>query len=226
RAAPPDGDRLMPAPDAVALAALGQTVVPTADFIWLDFVGTPVRACTWFEDVTLAATGDSELDGTYEAVDPAMLDIGDVDLGEGGSGALTITLSGIVGVDTSVLNLIGDRSKWYLRTVRLWSRVHDENLVQQGAIVAYYSGFMVDIRIVPRPDSQAIEVVAENYRSLLGEASLRTYMDQALFDAADQSARATVAAANGARTGPAAAVGSGGGFGGVVESAIRLVRKS
>jgi hypothetical protein len=207
----------MPVVDAAAQAGMAAQVFSDCDFLWLDFVGTPIRACTWCDDVTLAGTGDPELDGAYEAIDPSVLDIGDVEYAEGGSGTVTITLSGIVGMNDTVLNTIGDRSKWYRRTCRIWQRIHDQNGVQQGGIIAYKTGVMIDAKIVPAPDSQSIIIEVENYLSLLSGASMRTYMNQSDYDPADTSARATIAAANGAKTGPAAGVGggSGGGGGGV-----------
>lgn len=201
----------MPTVDATALTGLGQTVVQPAYFIWLDFVGGAVRMTNWGPgDVTIAASGDSEFDGTYEAQDPTLLSVGDVSNQTGGSETLTVSLSGIVGIDTSVLNIIGDRTKWYRRTARLWMRVHDEAGTQQGAVVPFYTGYMIDVRIVPKPETQTIEVECENYLSIMRDASRRTYLDQGLFDAADISAKATVGSASGAATGPAAMIGASG----------------
>lgn len=201
----------MPTVDATALTALGQTVVQPAYFMWLDFVGGAVRVTNWGAgDIVIAASGDSELDGTYEAQDPTLLEVGDVSNQAGGSETLTISLSGIVGVDTSVLTIIGDRTKWYRRTVRLWMRVYDETNTQQGAIIPFYTGYMIDVRFVPKPETQTIEVECENYLSIMRDASHRTYLDQALFDAADESAKAAVGSASGAGTGPGAAIGASG----------------
>lgn len=199
----------MPSVDAAALAALGGTIVQPAYFGFIDFVGAPFRATTFGADVTFAATGDAELDGTYSAVDPRFVEVSDVANGEGGSDTVTVTLSGIASIDSATLALIADRSKWYLRTLRLWMRVHDESGATAGAIIPYKTGWMVDARIVPHPESQTIEIRAETYMALLRSASNRTYLDQALHDPDDLSAGATIGAANGARTGPAAAIGIG-----------------
>jgi hypothetical protein len=93
-------------------------------------------------------------------------------------------------------------------------RVHDESGTQQGAIIPYRTCYMTDVRIVPAAESQTIEVEAENYLTILKEASHRTYLDQASFDSGDLSAAATIGAANGAQTGPASAIGVSGGGGG------------
>lgn len=201
----------MPNVDATALTALGKGIIQPAFFIWLDFVGGAVRATNWGPgDVTIAASGDSEFDGTYEAQDPAFLTASEISNQVGGSEPLTLSLSGIVGIDTSVLNIIGDRTKWYRRAARMWGRVHDESGVQQGAVIPLYTGYMVDVRIVPSPETQTIEVECENYLSIMRDASHRTYQDQALFDAADTSAKATVGSASGAGAGGAASGGGGG----------------
>lgn len=209
----------MPPVDATALTALGQTVVQPGYFIWLDFVGGAVRATTWGPaDVVIAASGDSEFDGTYEAQDPTVLEVGDVSNQPGGSETLTISLSGITGVDTSVMTIIGDRTKWYRRTARLWMRVYDETGTQQGAIIPFYTGYMIDVRFVVSPETQAIEVECENYLSIMRDASHRTYLDQGLFDAADISAKASVGSASGAATGPAAGLGGVAGIREIVRS--------
>jgi len=210
----------MPAVDSTALTALGNTVVAPAYFGWLDFVGDPLRATTYGANVTFSGTGDTDLDGhTFEAFDPQFIDVGDVSNQQGGSETMTVSLSGILSIDTALLNIIGDRSKWYRRAFRLWMRVYDENNTAQGAVIPYYTGYMVDVRLDPTPESQTIEVQAENYLNILRDASHRTYLDQALFDSGDLSAQASIAAANGAKTGPASAVG--GGYGGGSASSNR-----
>lgn len=204
----------MPNVDATAATALAQTVVQPAYFGFLDFVGDPLRATTYKESVTFAATGDPDLDGfTFDAMDPQFIDVSEVSNQQGGSDTVTITVGGILEVDADVLNIIGDKSKWYRRTARLWMRVHDEAGTAQGAIIPYKTGYMTDVRIVPTPETQVIVIEIENYLVILKEASHRNYLNQGDYDAADISAKATVGSATGARTGPAGAIGtiSGGG---------------
>jgi hypothetical protein len=205
----------MPTHDASATAALAATVRQPAFFGWVDFVGDPIRATTWGQDVPFAGTGDADLDGyTFSAVDPRFIEIGEAVNQEGGSDSLTLVLSGIAVVDAATMAIINDRTKWYLRTVRLWKREHDETLAPQGAVVPYYTGYMTACEIVPRPDGSSIQIRVENYHALFSNASNRDYLSQSEFDSADQSARATIGAANSASMGPAAGIarpGAGGG---------------
>lgn len=216
----------MPSVDGTAQTALGQTVVQPAYFGFLDFVGDPLRATTYGIDVSFAATGDADLDGfTFEAWDPQFVDVGDVSNQQGGSETVNVTLSGILSIDGDLLNLIGDRSKWYRRTARLWMRVHDEAGAAQGAIIPYYTGYMTDVRIVPAPESQTIVVEIENYLNILKDASNRNYLNQGDYDSADVSAKATIGAANGASRGPGGTISGGGasaGRTGTVGQVMRL----
>jgi hypothetical protein len=206
----------MPVVDASAKAALGNQVLQPIYFLFADFVGSPARATTAERDWPFTGTGDADLDGfTYQAFGGGVLDCSDVINSESGSDTVTVTLSGILGIDTATLNLLGDRTKWFRRALRLWMMVRDENGGQQGAIIPFKSGWMTDIRIVPAPDSQTIEVDVETWRVLWGDASRRSYASQADYDSGDQSAAATIAAINaaGKGAGAATAVTGGGGNG-------------
>lgn len=194
----------MPTMDATAAAALDLQAIRPAFIAYLDILGDPVRATTGPANVQFAGTGDPDLDGhVFSAIDPTVVDIGDVRNDEaGGSDALTCSLSGLLLPDAELLATIADPANWRGREAKLWFRVRDENGVNQGAIVPYYTGYMVALDILPSPESQTIQLKIENYRALLTRASNRTYLDQKSFDPNDVSAAATISAANGADRGP------------------------
>lgn len=205
----------MPLVDATAKAALANQVLQPIYFVFADFVGASVRATTAEKDWPFSGTGDADLDGfTFQAFGGGVLGCTDVVNSESGSDTVTVSLSGILGIDTATLNLIGDKTKWSRRAFRLWMMVRDEGGVQQGAIIQFKSGWMVDARIVPAPDSQTIEIDVETFRVLWGAASRRSYASQADYDSGDTSAAATIAAINAAGKGAGAATAvTGGGNG-------------
>jgi hypothetical protein len=222
----------MPKFDAAASAALGGQVIAPAFFIFLDIDGlapAEQRATTFGSDVTFAGTGDPDLDGhTFPHLNPRFLEIGEVGVSEAGSETVTVTLSGILSIHAPLLNLIADPAKWRGRAARLWVRLHDEDGAPIGGIAGYYSGYMTAPEIVPTPTEQTILLKLENYQASSSEASNRDYLSQAEFDPADQSARATIGAANAGSAGPAAAItggGSGGGEGGGGSLPGRMVQK-
>jgi hypothetical protein len=192
----------MPAMDSTARAALAGDFAP-AWFVWLDIVGDPVRVTNFGKDVTFTSTGDGDLDGnTFTAFAGQFLDVNDVSNSENGSDPLTISLSGIVTLDTALLAAIGDPTKWQGRTCRVWFQVYDAaGVTAQGGIVAHYTGYMSSISIMPGAESQTIQLSVENYLAALNQASNRSYMNQADYDAADVSAAATLAASNGSMRG-------------------------
>lgn len=206
----------MPDFDTDAAAALDQDVIRPAFFVYLDIDTYPVRVTTFGASVTFSGTGDTDLDGeTFSAIDPTVIDVGDVVNREGGSETLTVTLSGILEFDSETMNLIGDTANWRGQVARLWMRLHDPDGSEIGAIVPYYTGRMVAVDFLPSPETQTIELRIENYLAALNQASNRTYLSQKDYDSGDLSAQATIGAANGASTGPGALAGviAGGGRG-------------
>lgn len=203
----------MPDLDSTAKTAVAGPAFAPAWFIYLDIAGDPLRVTTFGADVVVSGTGDADLDGqTFVAFGGKLIEVGDVGNSESGSDTLTITLSGIVSMDTTLVNEIGDKSKWQGRLCRLWFQLYDPSgVTAQGAIVHYYTGYMSSVRMTAAPKSQTIELSVENYLAYTTQASNRSYMNQKDYDPADTSAPATLAAANGLKSGGSGAVPGGGG---------------
>jgi hypothetical protein len=214
--------------DATATAQLSASSLAVAWFIWLDISGDPLRITTLGADFTFASTGDSDLDGnTFNAFRADVLTVGPVSQSDSGSDTVTVTLSGIVMIDTTLLNAIGDRTLWQGRTCRIWFAIYDPTgTTQQGAIVPHYTGYMTSVEIADSPQTQQITLSAENYLAAFNEPSNRSYLNQSTYDPADTSAGATIAAANGARHhgngGRGNSTGTAGGTGGANRGHVNL----
>jgi hypothetical protein len=189
----------VPTLDVTAAAAVAGDFAP-AWFVWLDVTGDPVRVTNYGADITFSGTGDADLDGnTFKSFAGEFLDVGDVTNSDSGSDTLTITLSGIVTLDATLLTAIGNVADWQGRTCRVWFQIYDVNgVTPQGAIVTHYTGYMSSVSIMPGQKSQTIQLTVENYLAAFNSASNRSYMNQADYDAADVSAAAILAASNGA----------------------------
>lgn len=203
----------MPNLDATAQTAVSGPAFAPAFFVYLDINGNPQRFTTFGQTVTFSGTGDADLDGfTFEAFDGRFIEIGDVANSENGSDTLECSLSGIASIDSALINDIGNKPLWQGRPCRIWFQVYDETgTVKQGAIVPYYTGYMSSVRIVAEPEQQLIQLAVENWLAAFNAPSNRTYMNQKDYDAADVSAAATMAAANGLRrdTGATGNLGTG-----------------
>lgn len=188
--------------DAASMDALGAQVVRPPFLAYLDIVGDPLRATTWETSIGLTGTGDPDLDDqTFSAVNPSFVDIGSVVRATGGSDAVTLSLSGIVGPDSALLDLLGDPGKWKGRLARLWFMLLDENHNRIGGVFPYYTGRMMGMSIKGSAASQTVELTVESYLASLTAASNRTYLDQHDYDGNDSSAGLTIAVANGAKAG-------------------------
>lgn len=188
----------MALPDSTAGAQLASGSFAVAWLAWLDIVGDPVRATTAPRSLTFGSVGDPDLNGqTFDAVDPTMVSVTDVRNAEGGSETISFTLSGIVGPDTALLNILGDPSQWRGRTARLWAVIYDEAGTQQGAIWPIYTGRMSAMQIIGDPSQQTVKLDVESYLAALKQASNRTYLDQASFDPNDNTAALKIGVANG-----------------------------
>lgn len=194
----------MTLPDNAAGALLASSFFDNKWLAYLDFDGDPVRVTTAGRTISFTGTGDEELDGhTFDAISPALVTVGDVRRGEGGSDTLSLALSGIVGPDTELLNVLGNPSLWRGRVARLWGVFYDETGAQQGAVWPIYTGRMSAMQVVGEPGSQTVKLDVENYLASLKQASGRTYLDQAQFDPEDNTAALTIGVANGQTKGVA-----------------------
>lgn len=221
--------------DATTQAALEAPVLYWRALIYADISDDVLRATTGIYDKTISSSGDSELDGTYESYSHSVIDVGPVRHNETGSDTVTVTLNGIaVNLDpvldrfddqiydrfasplrvrtSGLLDVIGDKSRWQGRAARLWFYCVDEDEAQVGSIVPYYTGYMNDVIISGSAEEQRITLTIENYLASLSGAQNKTYMMQNLYDSGDQSANATLGAANG--------MGSGSGSGLVIGGAV------
>lgn len=205
----------MPVLDTDAKTQLDEQVTAFGFFILVDILGDPLRITTTGKDVTFTGTGDADLDDdTFYAFDARAISVGDVGFSEDGSDTLQVELSGIAGIDDDLLAAINDSSLWRGRLVRLWLQVYDETgLVEKGGIVAYYTGYASRLSVKPGAKTQSIRLDVENYLVAFNEAPRRNYLNQKDYDAADDSAAATLAAANmshGASSGTGLSGSSGG----------------
>jgi hypothetical protein len=201
----------MPAIDSTALAQIETGAFGPAYFIWIDVLDDPIRITTFGQNVTFASTGDSDLDGnSFISFDHRAIQVGDVSNSDSGSDTLTVDLSGITGIDDTLMNEIATTGNWRGRTVRLWMQVYDPlGTTAHGAIVPYYTGYASTVKILPAPETQTIRLEVENYLAIFNQASNRSYLNQKDYDAADTSAQATLAAANMGRGSPPPPTGGG-----------------
>jgi len=192
--------------------ALEEPVIRPAWFIYCDFLGDPLRVTTAGYEVEFGEEDDPDVsEQTFSAIDPTVIDVGPVVHRSGGSETVTVTLSGLLGVDQDVLEAMSSPANYQGRVLRLWMGVRDADGEFAGAVAAYYTGYMMAPEFLPSPEMQTIRLTVENYTALLTAPSNRSWLGQSAFDPDDISAAATLGAANGARTGPGAGVGAGAG---------------
>ena len=223
--------------DATTQAALEETILHWRMLLYADFDGDVLRATSGIYDKTISGSGDAELDGTYDSIDHNLIEVSPVSHNEKGSDTVAVSLNGILtGMEyvlnrasdpiqerdgdlirirgSSLLNILGDVTRWQGRAARLWFYVVDEDENQIGSIIPYYTGYMNDIKISGAPTAQKITLSIENYLVSLSGASNKTYMMQSEYDSGDNSAAATISAANGLGGGVISGGGGGGGGGG------------
>ncbi len=184
------------------LAGLGEPVIRPPFLAYLDILGDPIRATTWEVSLQPQDTGDTDLDGfVFSAVSPTVASVDAVVLQTGGSDSVTVSLSGIVGPDSDLLDVLGDPTKWKGRLARLWLLLLAEDGGRIGGVSPFYTGRMVDFGVKGSGTAQTAIITIETYLASYTSASNRSYMDQVQFDPTDVSAGLTLAVANGSKTG-------------------------
>lgn len=183
--------------DATTQAELEQPVVRWRILVYADFTGDPLRATTSLYNRIVSGSGDSELDGTYDAFNEEFIGLGSVNHNETGSDTLNVSMSGLVVNNNDFLNLIGDKSKWQGNIFRLWFFLADEDEALVGGIIPYYTGYMNEIKISGSPSEQTVTLSVENYINTLAGSRNSNYLSQKEYDSNDESAAAAIAAANG-----------------------------
>lgn len=184
-------------PNEAAAAALNQPVLRPFYILWLDILTDPVRVTTLPYTSIINNTNDVDLDGnTFQAGSSEILSVGPVKHKEDGSDTVTITLSGQIGPDTGVMDLIGNKSNWQGRLARIWMGVLDPNLALID-VWPYYTGYMMVPKFSGDSKQQVIMLEVESYYALLTKPSGRTLLSQSEYDPGDHSADASIAVANG-----------------------------
>jgi hypothetical protein len=197
----------MGAPNESAQAALAARVRRPVTFAFLDILGEPLRVTNAPYSFTFSGTGDEDLDGfTFSAVDSRFVSVGPVRAKEGGGDTVTLTLSGLAGVDDDLMTTIGNKANWQGRDARLWRAMLDPvDLARLGNVWSYHTGYMTVPKVIGDAASQLLSLDVESYLSYLSQAPNRTYLDQKKYDPADNSAASSIAIANGTNTITAAA---------------------
>lgn len=214
----------MSLPDATHAAALDDAIVRPVWFGFLDFDGDPVRANTSGADITPTGTGDPDLDGQeFLGISARLVEVSPVKIKEGGSEAVVATLSGIQGLDADDLAMLSDPTAYRGRDARLWRIVRNALNEQQGGFHAYYTGKMVNLTHSGDDQGQVLRVTIESYLAVFSEPSNRSYLDQERYDPGDDSARASIAIANGNYGGASSGGVGGRGGGGVWRDVVRQV---
>lgn len=190
----------MGVPDSQASAALAASPRRVATFCFLDIGEEAVRVTDGPYSCAFAGTGDADLDGhTFSAVDPRVVSVTAVKAKDTGTDTVTLTLSGLAGVDDELMTTIGTRANWQGRAARLWRGMVDPATgALIGGLWAYYTGYMSVPKITGDQTSQTIQLDLESYLAFFGQASNRTYLDQSSYDPGDHSAELAIAIANGA----------------------------
>jgi hypothetical protein len=206
----------MSLPDATASAALAAKVIEPVTLIWMDVVGDVVRVNTSGSDIAVSGTGDPELDGfTFEGINASFIKISEVFSDIGGTRSVTAELSGVKGMDDTTLAVIQDPANWQGRIVRMWRMINDGSGVRQGGYQAYYTGYMMVLDDIDKPDGSTLRMTIESYIAANLRPSNRTILEQEIFDPDDKSALAAVAIANGTSGASLVATPAFAGFGGL-----------
>lgn len=187
--------------DPAHSAALDLPIIRPIRFAFLDFADEPMYLTDCPYSVTFSDTGDEDLDGhTYSPIDNQPISVSDVQQNASGADTVTFTLSGLIGIDSEIMNTIGDLSQWRGRVVRLWRAMFDGNFAMYGRPDPYFTGYMSVPSFGFGKNNSMIQLSAESYLASITQASNRSYLSQQEFDSGDLSAEASIAIANGTDT--------------------------
>ena len=190
-------------------------VIRPVHFIYMDFVGDPVRANDAGMDITITGMTQPDLNGTYLGLTGKVAELSPITVSDGGSAPITAKLSGLPTIDDATLALLADKTKWKGRIVRVWRIIWDQNNANQGSYQHLYTGYMVDMLKGGDPGTEEktgdlwIEITIESYLVAFSQASNRTYLASKDFDPGDLSGDLAVSASLGAGNSPGGAPGGG-----------------
>ena len=184
--------------DPAHSAALNEAVIRPVRCALIDFADEPLRLTNAPYPLAFSGTDDEDLDGfTYAAFRNNPVNVSDVTQNERGADQVSISLSGIIGIDSDIMNVIGDLSLWRGRVLRLWRLLFDANLQMIGYPDPYFTGYLSMPTFQFAATGSTISVTAVSYLASLVGASNRTYLSQSEYDSGDLSAEAAIAIANG-----------------------------
>lgn len=186
----------MPLPDNTAKAYLSAEVLRFCRLGLFDFYGDSLRATDAPYSLNFSGSSDSDLNGNFFAIDHQMVNLSPISHTSENSNTLTVTLSGLINIDSDLMTLLGDRDNWVGRKAVVWYMLMDPDGNQVGTPWRHYTGKMINVKYLGGKDSSSIQVQVENYLAVLSEASRRSYLSQQEFDSGDLSAAASIASAN------------------------------
>lgn len=188
----------MSRPDPAAAAVLGDDNINPIFFVYLDFLGDPMRANSSGHDIVPSGTAYPELNGKlFDGITHNFIEVSPVVVAQGGSETVSVEISGLPGLDSDSLNMIGDATRWQGRPAMIWRVIRDRDNVQRGGFQHYYTGYMTSCMISGNAEEQKINVAIETYLAAFSDAPNRTYLSQEQYDSGDYSARAGMQIANG-----------------------------
>jgi hypothetical protein len=190
----------MPILDSTAQAALGDHFA-VAWYIFLDLDGDPLRVTTFGQDTVFSSTGDVDLDGnTFVAFGGAARRRRRKQFGKRLRHAARHPVRHCLHRHDAARR---DRRQDQVAGPPLPHMVPalrrcGSNAPRRNRQPLHR--LYVEVRFVAAPKGQTIQLSVENYLAYTTQASNRSYLNQKDYDAADTSAAATIAAANGLRS--------------------------
>jgi hypothetical protein len=219
--------------------ALDSGSVNWAYIIRLDVEADPLFAWTGFGDLVFAPgqTGDTALDGfTFAGITHLIAEVGAVQDGQGGGGALEITLPGVDLTDEMMRQIVYDKRRWQFLPGWVWIALLDDNGNLIGNPIRMRSGRMDKMPIVEEDDGKGtLKCVLEGQQAYATQANNTRYSEQKELDPNDNSQDWVWQLANmtpalgqpnslaGGTGSPAVVPGGGGGGGGRFNPANNLL---